>query len=89
MKSTKLTYHQKAAILRDMLRHASYAYLNEEAARNIARKEFADYDITIIHSPHGGNPIVNGQRADYWIDEAGTVVRTWERVLFEGYGSEA
>lgn len=78
--------------LRGKLDHATFAYLNEEAARNIARTEFADFEILIVHSPHDHNPMVgkpgHGARMDYWIDEPG-IVRSWERVLFEGLGRNA
>jgi hypothetical protein len=82
----------KADILHDRLRHATFAYLNEEAARHIARKEFADFEILILHSKHDANPTLNirGQtfRLDYWIDEPG-LIRSWETVLFEGLGKNA
>jgi hypothetical protein len=78
----------KEEILKDRLRHASFAYLNEEAARNIARREFADFDIVIVHSPHDGNPSVKGHRMDYWIDQPG-LTRSWETVLYEGKGAKA
>jgi hypothetical protein len=78
--------------LADRLRHATHAYLTEDAARHIARTEFADFEILILHSPHDGNPTVgkpgHGARMDYWIDEPG-IVRSWERVLFEGLGRNA
>lgn len=78
----------KEEILADRLRHATFAYLNEEAARNIARREFTDFNIVILYSPHSSNPSVKGRRMDYWIDEPG-LVRTWEKVLFEGKGRDA
>lgn len=79
---------EQEKILRDRLRHATFAYLSEDAARNIARREFADFEIVILHSPHGSNPSVKGHRMDYWIDEIG-LVRTWETVLYSGLGKNA
>lgn len=79
----------KEKILRDRLRHATFAYLTEEAARNIARSEFSDFNIMILHSPHGGNPSVKGFRMDYWIDEPDTMIRSWETELYSGLGRNA
>jgi hypothetical protein len=78
----------KEEILSDRLRHATFAYLNEEAARKIARLDFADFEIVILHSPHQANPSVKGYRMDYWIDEPG-LVRSWETVLYQGEGKNA
>lgn len=77
-----------ATVLRDRLRHSTFAYLTEEAARNDARREFADFEIIIIHSPNWHNPSVKGHTMDYWIDEPG-LVRSWERVLYSGKGRNA
>jgi hypothetical protein len=74
--------------LSDRLRHSTFAYLTEDAARSDARREFAGFQIAIIHSPHESNPGPAGHRLDYWIDEPG-IVRSWERVVFEGLGSKA
>lgn len=82
----------KEEILHDRLRHATFAFRNEEAARHIARTDFADLDIIIVHSKHDANPkhIIKGQvfRLDYWIDEPG-IVRSWERVVYRGLGANA
>jgi hypothetical protein len=78
----------KQKMLRDRLRHSTFAYLSEAAARDDARREFADFEIQILHSPHGANPGPKGYRMDFWIDEPG-IVRSWERVLFEGLGKNA
>jgi hypothetical protein len=74
--------------LGDRLRRGNFAYLTEEAARTIARQEFASDDILILHSPHYANPSIKGHRMDYWIDEPG-IIRSWERVLFQGQGKNA
>jgi hypothetical protein len=79
---------EKTKELSDRLRRETHAYLNEAAARNIARREFADFEILILHSPHDANPNIRGHRMDYWIDEPG-IIRSWERVLFEGLGKNA
>jgi hypothetical protein len=80
---------EKTNALRDRLRHATFAYLSEDAARNIARSEFADFEIMILHSPHDANPSVKGFRMDYWIDEPDTMIRSWETELFSGLGRNA
>jgi hypothetical protein len=82
----------REAGLRDRLRHATFAYLDEATARHVARSEFADYNIIIVHSRHDLNPklYIKGKtfRLDYWIDEPG-LVRSWETVLFDGQGKDA
>lgn len=91
-----ITESDKEAIreraLRDRLRHATFAYLNEDAARDVARKEFADFDIIIVHSQHDANPTltIKGKvfHLNYWIDEPG-IVRSWETVVFAGLGRDA
>ena len=89
MKKSELS---KEEILYDRLMRGTYAYLNEKAVRQAARDSFADFYVIIVHSKHPANPRITFKGTsfslDYWIDEPG-IVRSWEKVLFEGYGRDA
>lgn len=68
------------------------AFLTEHGARYSARTKRADEKIVILHSPHDANPRDDERpdwRADYFVLEADAMVRSWERVLYEGLGRDA
>lgn len=58
-------------------------FKTEDAARQHAATVLADKWLMIIHSPHPENT------HDYFIDHAGSMIRSWEKLLFLGKGRHA
>lgn len=59
-------------------------FLTEQEARQHAAENLHG-KIVIIHSPHKGNTAGN----EYYIEDPGTMIRSWEKVVYEGYATQA
>lgn len=60
------------------------AFVTEKAARDYASLEMRDRELSIVHSPHANN-----KAGDYFIDAPGSMIRSFEQLLFEGLGRDA
>jgi len=68
--------------LTNMIQHG---FKSEKDARQFARRERREDQVSIIHSPHQAN-----NNGDYFVDSTGCpFIRSWETELYCGLGRNA
>lgn len=60
-------------------------FTSERAAREYAREHYKDTELVIVASFAAGDIKLR----THWIDEPGSMLRSWEQVVFAGKGIKA